>query len=81
MRVIALNKFEYANKTRLPGEEFETTSDKDAEILQIAQQVKIQNAPAAKVETRVLKAEEKQEQIASDPKKKYYRRRDLRAEE
>jgi hypothetical protein len=53
MRVVALNKFEYANKLRLPGEEFDTDSDKDAEILQIAQRVKI-----VETATRQLKADD-----------------------
>lgn len=70
MRVVALNKFEYANKLRMPGDEFDTTSDKDAEILQIAQQVKI-----VPLQTRDLKADEDR------PKKKHYRTRDLRSED
>jgi hypothetical protein len=65
MRVVALNRFEYANKLRLPGDEFETDSDKDAEILQIAQQVKI-----VPLETRELRADDDDK-----PKRRYNTRR------
>jgi hypothetical protein len=71
MKVVALNRFEYANKLRLPGEQFDTTSDKDAEILQLAQQVKI-----VEVETRDLKADDD-----GKPKPRRYQTRRMQAEE
>jgi hypothetical protein len=70
MKVVALNRFEYANKLRLPGDEFDTTSDKDAEILQVAQQVKI-------VETRELRADDDD----GKPKQRRYNTRRMRAED
>jgi hypothetical protein len=86
MRVVALEKFEYANQLRLAGDEFDTTSEKDAEILVLAKKVK--QAPAL-AETRAMKAEEQPPMNTDNgsaltpPKqnKKRYMRRDMRAEE
>jgi hypothetical protein len=86
MRVVALEKFEYANQLRQAGDEFDTTSEKDAEILVLAKKVK--QAPA-RVETRAMKAEEQPPMTTENsspltppkPDKKRYTRRDMRAEE
>lgn len=85
MRVTALNKFEYANKLRMPGDEFETTSEKDADILILAQQVR--KAPE-RAETRAMKAEEEQPPMTTEnskpitpARKNRYQTRHLRAEE
>ena len=56
MRVVALNRFEYANKLRLPGDEFDTTSQADADILEIAKQV-IKVSPKDTLDTRDMKAD------------------------
>lgn len=81
MRVVALNKFEYDKKLRQPGEEFETTSEKDADILILAQQVK-----RATIATRAMKAEDEPKPMntatqSARPERKRYNRRDMRAEE
>lgn len=94
MRVIAINKFEYANKLRLAGEEFEIESESDAKILSLAKQIVVkpsgpmttQNADPltpSKTETRAVKAEdEPTAKPGSLPeKRKRYLRRDMRAEE
>lgn len=82
MRVVALNKFEYANVLRQPGDEFDTTSDKDADILILAQQVKRASEKQV-LESRAMKAEDDKASetphAVNHPKKKYMRR-DMRAE-
>jgi hypothetical protein len=77
MRVIAIDKFEYANKLRLPGEEFDTDSDKHAELLQLAQRVKI-----VETRTREMKTDDDDalpEKLA--PEKRRYNTRRLKADE
>lgn len=96
MRVIAINKFEYANKVRQAGEEFEIESESDAKILSLAKQIVVkpsavppmttENAAPltpSKTETRAMKAEEEPTaKPGSLPeKRKRYLRRDMRAEE
>jgi hypothetical protein len=63
MRVVAVNRFEYANKLRLPGDEFDTESERDAELMILAQQVK-------KIDTRMMQADK--------DKPKRYRHRAMR---
>jgi len=70
MRVVALNKFEYANRLRLPGDEFDTDNDEHARVLVLAQRVKL--AEADNVKSRALKAEGKTNR---------YRHRAMRADE
>jgi hypothetical protein len=71
MRVVALNRFEYANKLRLPGEEFETDNDEHARVLVLAERVKLAQ-PKDTIENRALKA---------DGKPNRYRHRAMRYEE
>ncbi len=69
MRVVALQRFEYANKLRLPGDEFDTDTDEHARLLALVQRVEI--APDI-ISTRALKA---------DSGKQRYRHRAMRADE
>ena len=71
MRVVALNRFEYANKLRLPGDEFDTTSEADADILELAQQV-IKVSAKQPLDTRDMR---------TDSRRSRYRHRALRADE
>jgi hypothetical protein len=71
MRVVALNKFEYANKLRLPGEEFDTDNDEHARVLVMAERVKLAE-PKDNIQNRALKADAKQNR---------YRHRAMRYEE
>jgi hypothetical protein len=66
MRVVAIDRFEYASKLRLPGDEFDTDNDEHARLLVLAQRVKY-------LETRDMKAD--------TDKPKRYRTRALRAGE
>ena len=68
MKVIAVDRFEYANKLRLPGEEFDTDNDEHARVLMLAKRVQL-------IDQRDLKADD------DKPKKKHYRTRDLRSED
>jgi hypothetical protein len=70
MRVVALNRFEYANKLRLPGEEFDTDNDEHARVLMLAARVK--PAEPKDIEGRALKA---------DSGRNRYRHRAMRDEE
>ena len=67
MRVRALEKFEYANKLRLPGEEFDTDNDAHADVLALARRVE-----KVTVQTRDMKA---------DTGRPRYRHRAMRADE
>jgi hypothetical protein len=71
MKVVALNRFEYANKLRLPGEEFDTDNDEHARVLVLAERVKLAE-PKDIIEGRALKA---------DAKRNRYRHRAMRYEE
>jgi hypothetical protein len=68
MRVVAVNRFEYAKKLRLPGDEFDTDSESDAEALLLAQQVK-------KIDHRSMQADE------AKPKPRRYNTRRLQSED
>lgn len=74
MRVVAIDRFEYANKLRLPGEEFETDNDEHARLLEIAKRVK----PA---ETRALKSDDELPEHSGSNKRNRYGTRRLKAEE
>ena len=67
MRVRALERFEYANKLRLPGEEFDTDNDAHADVLALARRVE-----KVTVNTRDMKA---------DTGRPRYRHRAMRADE
>jgi hypothetical protein len=71
MRVVALNRFEYANKLRLPGEEFETDNDEHARVLVMAERVRLAE-PKDILESRALKA---------DAKRNRYHHRAMRTDE
>lgn len=68
MKVIALEKFEYANKLHMPGDELDTDDDEHARLLVLAKRVRLPMAEAA------LEAETDDEK----PKKQRYRTRDMR---
>jgi hypothetical protein len=71
MKVRALERFEYANTLRLPGDEFDTDTDAHAEILALARRVEI--VPDDKViTTRDMNVEAKRNR---------YRHRAMRADE
>jgi hypothetical protein len=72
MRVVALNKFEYANKLRLPGEEFDTDNDEHARVLVLAERVKLAEPKDNIIQNRALKADAKQNR---------YRHRAMRTDE
>lgn len=82
MKVVALEKFEYANKLRMPGDSFDTDNDEHARLLALAKRVKI-----ATVETRHLKAgdeslpENAATEHAAVNKRNRYSTRRLRADE
>ena len=67
MRVRALERFEYANKLRLPGDEFDTDNDAHADVLALARRVE-----KVTVQTRDMKA---------DTGRPRYRHRAMRADE
>ena len=46
MRVVAIDRFEYANQLRLPGDEFDTDDDEHARLLVLAKRVKIRDMEA-----------------------------------
>jgi hypothetical protein len=71
MKVIAIDRFEYANKLRLPGDEFDTDNDEHARLLVLAERVKLAE-PKDVIETRALKA---------DAKRNRYRHRAMRYDE
>ena len=67
MRVVAIDRFEYANKLRLPGDEFDTDNEDHARLLVLARRVKY-------LDDRSLTAEKSE-------RKNRYARRDMRARE
>ena len=71
MRVRALERFEYANKLRLPGEEFDTDNDAHADVLALARRVEKVTAQKP-LDTRDMKA---------DTGRPRYRHRAMKADE
>ena len=78
MRVIAIDRFEYANKLRLPGDEFDTDNDEHARVLELARRVRL--APDDYV-GRAMKAEERKPNPYRDKYRNRYKHRAMKAEE
>ena len=73
MKVVAIDRFEYASKLRLPGDEFDTDNDEHARLLELAKRVR-------RIETRDLTADATISENRSGSRNRY-KHRALKAEE
>lgn len=79
MRVIAIDRFEYANKLRMPGDEFDTDNDEHARVLELAKRVRL--APEDYVSREMQADDARKPNPYRDKYRNRYKHRAMRADE